>query len=136
MKIALPVFGSVLIVGLLAGCATPQQTCSPTVVTAVSPATATADHMAVAPGNQQQFLATAAPGASPGCAVPEIIAKLTPTWTVSDTVNVTISSASDATNGVATCLGTTKGAVTVTAIGSPSSGAASETLGTATLTCK
>jgi len=132
--------GSCLGAGVLTGCATPPQNCSTSLVTAVSPATATADHMAVAPGDQQHFTATAAPAASPGCPVPEIIAVLTPQWTVSDTVNVKISSASDSTNGTATCLGTTNGPVTVTAIGSPSSGTQSgshsETLGTATITCK
>ncbi len=68
--------------------------------------------------------------------MPNVIAKLTPTWTVSDTVNVKISSAQDATNGLATCIGTTKSPVTVTALGALTAGGATQMLGTATLTCK
>jgi len=36
-------------------------------------------------------------------------------WSVSDTVNVSISNAQDTTYGVATCVGATSGPVTVTA---------------------
>ncbi len=133
-----------LLISLLAGCSTSQSACSTMLVTAVSPATATADHMAVAPGDEEQFMATASPAAQAGCAVPAvssaaspaIIARLTPQWTVSDAVNVKISSAADSTNGLATCIGTTKGPITVTAVGSTSAGGVSETLGTATITCK
>jgi hypothetical protein len=122
----------------LAGCGT-AASCSGGNVVEVSPAVATADHMAAAPGDQQQFSAYSSfkPSAtSTGCAIPQVIAKLTPTWTVSDPTNVRISSAQDATNGLATCLGTTKSPVTVSAIGTPASGGPSQTLATATLTCK
>jgi len=124
---------------LLGGCATGATVCSGTNVVTITPATATADHMAPAPGDQQQFQALSQyqlTTNSPGCAVPTVIAKLTPIWTVSDTVNVKISSAQDATNGLAICIGTTKSPVTVTALGSPVSGGATQTLATATLTCK
>jgi hypothetical protein len=113
--------------------------CSYTNVVTVSPAVGSADHLAVAPGDQQQFSAFSQelPTAnSSGCAVPNVIAKLTPTWTVSDSTNVKISSAQDATNGVATCIGTTKSPITVTALGALTAGGATQTLGTATLTCK
>lgn len=113
--------------------------CSYMNVVTVSPAVGSADHLAVAPGDQQQFSAFSQelPTAnSSGCAVPNVIAKLTPTWTVSDTTNVKISSAQDATNGLATCIGTTKSPVTVTALGALTAGGATQTLGTATLTCK
>ncbi len=121
--------------GVLAGCGSQNPTCagnSP--VLAVAPATATADHTATAPGNQQQFIATSRPAAAgPDCAVPNVIEELKPTWTVSDTLHVSISNANDATNGVATCLGPTTGAATVTAtVGS----GASVTKLTASLTCK
>jgi hypothetical protein len=125
-------------VQLVMGCggATP---CSYTNVVTVSPTVGSADHLAVAPGDQQQFSAFSQelpPANSSGCAVPNVIAKLTPTWTVSDTVNVKISSAQDATNGLATCIGTTKSPVTVTALGALTAGGATQMLGTATLTCK
>lgn len=130
----------IFLAGVTAGCGVVSKTC-PTALVAVDPAAATADHLAAPPGDQQGFLATESPagvsindGAS--CAVPQYVAGLSPNWTVSDTINVKISSAQDDTNGVATCIGATKGAVTLTAIGSPGNGAPSETLGTASLTCK
>jgi len=122
--------------GRLAGCAMPQQSCTTSLVTATVPATATAERLAAAPGDQRQFLATASPASRPGCAVSALSEKLTPQWTVSDTVNVKITSTADSTNGLATCLGTTEAPVTVTAIRGTSSGSPSETLGTATITCK
>jgi len=120
--------------GLLAGCGSQNPACGPgPPVLAVSPATATADHTAAAPGNQQQYTATSRPAAAgAGCATPDVIARLTPTWTVSDTLHISISNASDATNGVATCLGPTIGAATVTA--TVGSGATATKL-TASLTC-
>ena len=123
---------------LLVGCGGAPP-CSYTKVVSVSPAVVSADHMAVAPGDQQQFsaLSQELPTAnSSGCAVPNVIAKLTPTWTVSDSINVKISSAQDATNGLATCIGATKSPVTVTALGTLAAGGATQTLATATLTCK
>lgn len=82
----------------------------------VSPGSATADHAAAAPGNQQKFTATEAPaGTGTGCILPQYIKLAQPDWTSSDPLNVSISSAKDLTNGTATCTGTTSGAVTLTA---------------------
>jgi hypothetical protein len=122
-----------------AGCGVADQRCNTSVVDSVGPAAATADHLSAAPANQAQFTATAAPGATPEgseCAVPAIIVKLTPAWSVSDKINVKISSAQDATNGLATCVGATTGPVTVTATQVTASTGVSQIVGTATLTCK
>ena len=79
----------------------------------VSPISATADHLLPAPGNQQQFLAF--PDAAPGCVVPQA-ALTSVTWSVSDTQDATISNASGATFGTATCRNSTPNPVTVTAM--------------------
>jgi hypothetical protein len=71
-------------------------------------------HNDAPPGNQEKFNAELQPTAPAGCPVPEYIAIVDAQWTVSDPINVQISSAPDS-NGVATCAGTTTGAVTVTA---------------------
>ena len=98
------------------GCAVTQNPgCSLTYVLAVGPNAATADHAAASPGNQAQFRATVAPQASsPGCPVPEFVAVVDATWTVSDAVDAEISSAA-ATNGLATCLNAALNPITVTA---------------------
>ena len=126
---------------LLCGCSTSPQTCSNgTTVTEIAPAVATADHMAVAPGDQQkftEFTKYTPPASGMVCPMPEVIqAPPVVTWTASDNTDIKISSAQDATNGLATCLGTTKTAVTVTAIGTPVNGGTGQVLGTATLSCK
>ena len=65
----------------------------------------TADHTAAAPGNQVQFRAESSPGnTNPSCPVPTYILNVHAQWTSSDP-NVTVSSADDATNGLATCVG-------------------------------
>jgi hypothetical protein len=76
---------------------------------------AVADHMAPAPGNQVQFYAFPQEQLKGDCAVPAVIAPAQATWTVSDNVNVQISSAKDQTNGLATCVGATAVPATVTA---------------------
>jgi hypothetical protein len=78
----------------------------------VNPASATADHAAAAPGNQTQFF-VAYKGVPNGCAFSQVVPQAD--WTVSDTTDVSISSAKDGTNGIATCLHATSGAATVTA---------------------
>ena len=93
-----------------------------------------ADHTLAAPGNQQQFSAYAPEVVVSGqCAVPQVVAPVRPQWTVSDMMDVTISSANDATNGLATCVGTTLTPATVTATYAegPTTKSAS-----GTLTCK
>ena len=64
-----------------------------------------ADHNAPAPANQQQFIAgSGATESVPGCGVPQVIKLVHPQWTTSDSVDVQISSADDATNWLATCV--------------------------------
>ena len=73
------------------------------------------DHAASPPGNQEQFGAYAGALSGSGCAVPQIVSPVRAVWAVSDSGNVHISSANDTTNGLATCVGTTNGAATITA---------------------
>ncbi len=73
------------------------------------------NHAAAPPGNQEQFGAYAGALSGPGCAVPQIVSTVKAVWAVSDPQHVQISSANDATNGLATCTGTTTGAATSTA---------------------
>lgn len=109
-----------------------QQNCELTALS-VSPSSATADHSVSSPGNQVQFFA--GPVMKGQCAVPACVNCLGQTWTVSDTVNVSISNnAND--NGTATCLGATNGAVTITATAPASNKSTKTVSGTATLTCK
>jgi hypothetical protein len=80
----------------------------------VAPLSAIADHSAAPPGNQVQFIATAAPVAPPGCPLPEWMARVYAAWSNPDPADITISSANDSTNGMATCKAPTRGAVTLT----------------------
>ena len=97
----------------------------------VSPPGATADHTAAAPGNQAQFFASAV--VPDGCATTACVNCSGQTWTVSDPLNVSISNnAND--NGTATCLGTTNGAVTVTATVPAAAGSKQTVTKTAMLT--
>ena len=111
---------------LLAGCGSQPPACTPTsfslVVGTHLPGLGipdmlppTADHKAEAPGNQVHFTAFAGGLAGPHCATPLVIGPILAQWTVSDPVNVQMSSASDGTNGLANCVGATNGKVTVTA---------------------
>ncbi len=135
MKV-IAIFGlmAVLLVGpLLTGCGdNPTTTCFFGGVN-VSPATATADHSAIAPGNSQQFLASGTNLPS-GCAA--AAANLRDViWSVSDTTNVNISNIQDSTFGVATCVGATAGPATVTATLTANQNSGHQVSGTATLTC-
>ena len=96
----------------LASCGAASPDCSISDVLTVDPTTATADHAAKPPGNQQQFTSLLAPTAAPGCPIPQYIARAYPAWTNPDPLAISISSA---TNGLATCLAVTDGAVTLTA---------------------
>lgn len=99
----------------------------------VIPQNAAANHIASAPGNQQQF--SAGPNMPMGCIPPPLPFDFA-TWSVSDPVNVSISNAVDSTRGTATCLGATAGAVKVTASANDSRLAGGATVtGTASLTC-
>lgn len=106
----------VAVVGLT-GCGAGNPGCVGKMTLSVSPIAATADHSAASPGNQQKF--TVAEGetfssASGICAVPTVMAIVHPTWTNPDPLDISISSANDATNGVAVCTGSTSGPVTLT----------------------
>ncbi len=122
---------------LLTGCGAVTDPCSYSTVLTVSPTTATADHMAAAPGNQQQFVSgtseVAKGSSTTGCAVPAVIAVAHPVWTNPDPQAITISSANDATNGTAVCTAATSGPVTLTA----TTGSGTTVLtSTVSLTCK
>jgi hypothetical protein len=117
----------------LTGCGIGSPNCTLTTLLTVGPSTATADHAATAPGNQQQFSAEIAPATQSGCPIPEWVAKALPTWTNPDPLEISISSAQDDTNGLATCLATTNGAVTLTATVGTGSTAQTKTV---SLTCK
>jgi hypothetical protein len=104
------------IAALLCGCATSGSTnCTVTAVLGVQPSSATANHASVAPGNEQRFVATEHSTAVPGCPIPLVVPVVYPAWTSSDPVDVTVSSAQDATNGLATCVNATLTPVTLTA---------------------
>jgi hypothetical protein len=102
-------------------------------VSAAAGQAAVADHMAKAPGNQVQFYAYPQTELKGECAVPAILAPAQAQWTVSDSINVQISSARDQTNGLATCVGATSAPATVTASVTEDGFTKSAT---ATITCK
>ena len=116
-----------------AGCGGGDPPCSPIPGVRVSPQSATVDHQAAPPGNSQKFLAFGV--ASAGCVVP-LSNLLNVTWSVSDTTNVSISNANDATFGTATCLGATSGPATITATLLASANNGQSVSGTAALTCQ
>lgn len=114
--------------GLLLSCGgtATTQNCHPTGL-AISPATGTADHTAMPPGNQVQY--SGMEQAPPGCVLPQVLPVLT--WTTSDTTNTSITNTPGTTPGTATCLNATPQPATIT--GSLPDGSLK---GTATLTCK
>jgi hypothetical protein len=130
---AMPIYrilSLVLAVLIATGCG--HQDCR-SIALSVSPQGATADHTAAAPGNKVQFFASAV--VPNGCATAACVNCSNQTWTISDPVNVSISNnAND--NGTATCLGTTSGAVTVTATVSETAGSKQTLTKTALLTCR
>lgn len=122
---------SLLLAVLIAtGCG--HQDCR-SIALSVSPQDATADHTAAAPGNEVQFFANAV--VPNGCATAACVNCSGQTWTVSDPVNVSISNKAN-NNGTATCMGTTNGAVTITATVSGTAGSKQTLTKTATLTCR
>ena len=97
----------------------------------VDPSTATVSATAAAPNNQVRFVAW-----------PEWNGGFHPTsslgnvdWTSSDPQNVPISNVRDVTHGVATCLHSATGPVTITATAPKETGSSETITGTATLTC-
>jgi len=113
MRLLLPL---ALASAALTGCAVASPACTITDTLTVSPLTATANHSATAPGNQVQFFSEIAPKPSAAnCPVPQFVIAARPAWTNPDPIDITISSASDATNGLAVCDSATAGPVTLTA---------------------
>jgi hypothetical protein len=76
----------------------------------VSPNTATADHTAAPPDNQQQFFAFNSFPIKQGCAAITAAILNNVTWSTSDPGDVSISNTQGSTYGVATC---------INAVGSP-----------------
>ena len=105
-----------LLAATLTGCGAGSPTCVTAFDLRVSPASATADSTAKPPGNQQQFTASSAIIPVQGtCPIPQNVALIHPAWTNPDPIHVSISSANDSTNGLATCKGPTGGPLTLTA---------------------
>jgi hypothetical protein len=122
-----------LLIALSAGCGgTSAPDCSVAVGLAVAPSTATADHLAAAPGNKVSFVASDQPPA--GCPPTPGPIRLDLLWSVSDPANVTIGNTQKVDYGVATCIHATPAPVTVTATGANTHGAT--ITGTATLACR
>ena len=118
MRTLLPPLGLVGLAGLLCGCAASGSTgCNlGTAFLQLEPSSGTAKHSVAAPGNEQRFTATEDfTGGTGGCPVPAVVPVILPAWTSSDPVDVTVSSALDATNGLATCVNATLAPVTLTA---------------------
>lgn len=125
MKKALLLGGVLLSCALQIGCtAVGNNAC--TIDAAVTPATATADHSMLPPGNQAQFSTTST--VTGNC---PLIPDQTGSWTTSDTVNTAISNQSP-TQGLATCLSATPSAATISYTGTVRGHAFTP----ATLTCK
>ena len=114
------------------GCGGSHQSCELTALS-VFPSNGTADHATSSPGNQVQFFA--GPITKGQCVTGACVNCSGQTWTVSDTVDVSISNnASD--NGTATCLAATNVSVAITATAPVSTKSTKTVSGTATLTCK
>jgi hypothetical protein len=117
--------------GMLAGCGAPPEAAkiNCTLTQGVLPATATANHTAASPGDQQAFNVGYV-SVTQGCAVPAtnvIAGPQSYVWVSSDPVNAPISNAKDVTAGVATCVGATTATISTSPVNS---------IATATLTCK
>jgi hypothetical protein len=134
-------FGALLGAVSLSGCGAtnPGNGCIEGGTFLASPTSGTANHALAPPGDQVQFMVTSAPYIVSGkdCALPQIVARVYAAWTSSDPTDVTVSSAGDSTNGLATCVNATPTPVTLTATGtSPFSGFGPLQLQTVSLTCK
>jgi hypothetical protein len=118
----------------LVGCGAGSPNCVYSTYLELSPKTATADHSAAAPGNQQQFTSESGETAKgTDCAVPLVVEQVRPVWTNPEPLEISISSANDSTNGLATCLAATNGPITLTATTGSGKSAATAT---ASLTCE
>jgi hypothetical protein len=122
-----------LVIAGSAGCGGHSQPdCSVAMGLSVAPQTATADHLAAAPGNKISFVAADTP--PPGCIPTPGPIRLDLQWSVSDMANVTIGNTQKVDYGVATCVRATPAPATVTATGMNKNGAT--ITGTAMLACK
>jgi hypothetical protein len=131
-KVFLPSLLSLLI-ALSAGCgghSAPD--CSVAVALGVVPNTATADHLAAAPGNKISFFGSDV--LPDGCIPQPGPFRTDLKWSVSDTANVSIGNTPNVDYGVATCINATPSPATVTATGPNRLGATMT--GSSTLTCK
>ena len=114
----------VVALGCIAGCGGSMNTCS--VSASVTPANATANHAAAAPGNQVQFsIASTVTGNCP--LIPDAIG----TWSTSDPVHTSISNQAG-TQGLATCVSATTIPATISTTGTVRGRSVSST----TLTCQ
>jgi len=93
----------------LCGCGSSTPDCSQ-ITYKVVPTTATADHAAAPPANQQKF-SVAFDNVPEGCSVPQVVPQ--PNWFNLDPEHMSISSAKDATNGLATCLAAKDGPILI-----------------------
>jgi hypothetical protein len=100
----------------------------------VSGSSDAADHSSLSPGNSVRFAAFGS-GLTAGCFAAQSNL-MNVVWSVSDPKNVSISNAKDQTYGVATCLGATSGAVTVTATLMADTNSGVDSSGSSTMVCK
>ena len=122
-------FSGCLIVGsvcaVVLGCGVAGPNCTNPLMS-ITPQTAALDSTAASPANSLRF-SLSYTYSDARCAAPTVI--VIPTnWAASDSTDVSISNATDQTNGVATCLHATKAPVTISLAGS--------TVTAAQLTCK
>lgn len=123
---------SVVVLNEGCGGTPPKPNCGVAVGLAVAPPTATADHLAAAPGNKITFVGADAP--PDGCPLTPGPLRLDLKWSVSDPANVSIGNTQNVDYGTATCVNATPAPATVTATGTNGLGAT--ITGTGTLTCK
>ena len=134
MKALLAVAGCCLLLSGCGGVGNGGSGCVEGLVLSTSPSTEIADHSAASPGNQQKFTSVMGPTVTgTGCALPESLIVVTPTWTNPDPLDISISSAPDETNGTAVCTAATLAPVTLTATETYSSKTYTSSV---TLTCK
>jgi hypothetical protein len=115
-----------------AGCGSSDGACD-VIGLNIAPTTASVDHLAAAPANTQQFIATSKVG--PSCPAVTAAIRRDVMWSVSNAA-ATISNVNDTTYGVATCVATSANAITVTATLPADKNNGMQVSGTASLTCR
>jgi hypothetical protein len=130
------VLAALTVATITSGCGGRTTDCTVTSLK-LQPSTASADHLAVSPGNKVQFLGfdnlTTLPA---GCFTVAVLQapRSDLKWVSSDPVNVSVGNTQNVDYGLATCNNSTSSPVTITATGPNSTNATIS--GTATLTCK